>query len=130
MVPGHARGRHVVVTKRLEKLKEYAETTVLNVIENNGSKIGIISGGIAYQYAKEVLPGADYLKLGFSYPLPMKKISDFIASHDQVIVIEELEPFYEDQMKAIKTRVKERFVEINLKAFERGRQLNSTGAKG
>jgi len=100
MVPGHARGRHVFVTERLERLKEYAENTPYNFIENNGSKIGIITGGISYQYAKEVLPDADYLKLGFSYPLPMKKIAGFIKSHERVIVIEELEPFYEDQIKA------------------------------
>ncbi|RKX23282.1 MAG: indolepyruvate ferredoxin oxidoreductase subunit alpha, partial [Candidatus Zixiibacteriota bacterium] len=58
-----------------------------------------------YQYAKEVLPDADYLKLGFSYPLPMKKIADFINSHDRVIVVEELEPFYEDQIKAAGLKV-------------------------
>jgi len=99
MVPGNAKGRHVVVTERLERLKEFAEKTPFNFVENNGSKIGIITGGVSYQYAKEVLPEADYLKLGFTYPLPMKKIADFINSHKRVIVIEELEPFYEDQIK-------------------------------
>jgi indolepyruvate ferredoxin oxidoreductase alpha subunit len=99
MVPNNARQRHVLVTERLEKLKKFTEETSLNYVENNGSRIGIITGGIAYQYAKEVAPDFDYLKLGFSYPLPMKKIESFIKDHDTVLVIEELEPFYENQIK-------------------------------
>lgn len=99
MVPNNARQRHILLAERLEKLKKFSEETTLNKIENNGSKIGIISGGIAYQYAKEVAPDFDYLKLGFSYPLPLKKIESFIEDHETVLVIEELEPFYEDQIK-------------------------------
>ncbi len=100
MIPANARKRHVVVVERLEKLRQLTEETPLNFVEEKGSKIGIISGGVAYQYAKEVAPDFDYLKLGMSYPLPLKKIADFIKSHDKVIVVEELEPFYEDQIKA------------------------------
>ena len=100
MVPGHARGRHVIVEERTEKLREFSETTALNKVESNGSEIGIITGGISYQYAKEVAPDFDYLKIGFGYPLPMKKIAEFVKNHKKVLVVEELEPFYEDQIKA------------------------------
>ena len=100
MIPGHARGRHVIVAERLEKLRAFSEETPMNCVENNGSKVGIITGGVAYQYSKEVMPDADYLKLGMSFPLPMKKIAEFVAAHDKVIVVEELEPFYEEQIKA------------------------------
>jgi len=100
MIPGHARGRHVIVEERLAKLKDFAETTELNVLEDNGSKVGIISGGVAYQYAKEIAPQFDYLKIGFGYPLPMEKIRAFVAAHDQVLVVEELEPIWEDMIKA------------------------------
>ncbi|KAA3637019.1 MAG: indolepyruvate ferredoxin oxidoreductase subunit alpha [Calditrichaeota bacterium] len=106
MVPSNARGRHVIVEERIEKLKKFSDETPLNFIENNGSKVGIITGGVSYQYAKEVTPEFDYLKIGFSYPLPMKKIEEFINSHDIVIVVEELEPFYEDQIKAAGFKVK------------------------
>jgi indolepyruvate ferredoxin oxidoreductase alpha subunit len=61
--------------------------------------VGIITGGIAYQYAKEVLPGASYLKLGMSYPLPRRKIQEFAASVDRVVVIEDLDPFWEEQVR-------------------------------
>ena len=99
MIPSNARVRHVVVTERLEKLSEYSEHTPLNSVEDNGSKIGIITGGVSYQYAKEVAPHFDYLKLGMSYPLPIKKIAEFVRTHERVIVVEELDPFYEDQIK-------------------------------
>ncbi len=78
MIPGHARGRHVLLEERLKKLQEFAETTPLNKVENNGSKIGVITGSVAYQYAKEAAPQFDYIKLGLGYPLPMKKIKQFV----------------------------------------------------
>jgi len=100
MIPANARGRHKVLVGRLEELKKFSEETELNVVENNGSKTGIITGGVAYQYTKEAAPDFDYLKIGFGFPLPMKKIEAFIKNHEKVLVVEELEPFYEDQIKA------------------------------
>jgi len=105
MIPSNARGRHVVVEERLEKLREYSEQTPLNQIEENGSDIGIITGGIAYQYAKEVAPDFDYFKIGFGNPLPLKKIGGFVKRHKRIIVVEELEPFYEEQIKAAGIKV-------------------------
>jgi indolepyruvate ferredoxin oxidoreductase, alpha subunit len=99
MIPAYARGRHVIVEQREERLAKFAEESPLNVVENNGSKIGIITGGVAYQYAKEAAPNLDYFKLGMGFPLPLKRIEQFINSHDQVLVVEELEPFYEEQIK-------------------------------
>lgn len=105
MVPSNARARHLVIEERLDKLRNFSEETLLNFVENNGSKVGIISSGVSYQYAKDVVPDFDYLKIGFSYPLPMKKIEEFIKNHDTVLVVEELEPFIEDQIKVAGFRV-------------------------
>ncbi|RKX26172.1 MAG: indolepyruvate ferredoxin oxidoreductase subunit alpha [Candidatus Zixiibacteriota bacterium] len=105
MIPSNARVRHAVLEERLARLKDFAEQTDLNVLENNGSDIGIITGGVAYNYAKEVAPDFDYLKIGFGYPLPRKKIEEFIKNHKQVIVVEELEPFIEDQIKVFGLKV-------------------------
>jgi indolepyruvate ferredoxin oxidoreductase alpha subunit len=77
MVPAHARIRHKVVIERLEKLKAFAETTPLNRTEWNAREIGIVTGSVAYQYAKEAAPDASILKLGMGYPLPTDKMSDF-----------------------------------------------------
>lgn len=100
MIPSNAKVRHVFVNERLDKLRKFSEETPFNRIESNGSRFGIITGGVSYQYAKEVAPDLDYFKLGFSYPLPLNKLKEFVKAHDRVIVIEELEPFYEDQLKA------------------------------
>lgn len=100
MIPANARPRHLIVEDRLQKLSAYAETTELNRIEWNDPSIGIITSGITYQYVKEVLPQASILKLGMSFPLPKNLISEFAQKVTILYVIEELDPFFEDQIKA------------------------------
>ena len=63
--------------------------------------MGVITASISYQYAKEVFPeGTSFLKLGLTFPLPMDLIRDFASRVEKLYVIEELEPFMEDQIKA------------------------------
>lgn len=100
VAPAVAKKRRVVAEERLRKLEAFAETTELNTVEYQNRDIGIITNGIAYQYSKEVLPEASYLKLGLSYPLPRKKITEFIRSCKTVYVIEELEPIIEEKIKS------------------------------
>lgn len=103
MLPGNAIGRHVFVEERINKLREMSEKSdELNPIEDNGSKIGVIAGGIAYIYAKEALgDSVDFLKLGVVYPLPDKRLKEFAAKHDKVFVIEELDPVIEEHCKML-----------------------------
>ncbi len=102
MMPGNAIKRHVDVEKRIEALTEFAENTEINVVEKNGAKIGVITAGIAYAYAKEALGDkADFLKLGMVYPMPKQKIIDFAKEYEKVYVIEELDPIIEDHCKAL-----------------------------
>ncbi|MBC8367468.1 indolepyruvate ferredoxin oxidoreductase subunit alpha [bacterium] len=100
MVPGHARPRHAYVEERLVKLRAFAETSDLNRIEWGDKKLGIVSAGAAYVQAREKLPEASFLKLGMSYPLPLEKIRAFAEQVDRLLVIEELDPFFEEQLKA------------------------------
>lgn len=100
MLPGFARGRHRVVLERLEAMTAYAETCPFNRVEMRDTRIGVITGSIAYQYVREVLPEASVLKLGLGYPLPMKLVREFAASVDRLLVVEELEPFVEEQVRA------------------------------
>lgn len=111
MLPGYARLRHVEVEKRMLKLKEYVENTPLNRIEWGDTSLGIITSGIPYQYVKEVLPEASVLKLGITNPLPEKMIRTFAEKVDRLIVVEELEPVIEEQVKemGIKVEGKELF---------------------
>ncbi len=100
--PANARIAHARVEERLKKLEEYANKSPLNKVEyNENTRIGIVTASVAYHYAKEVFgDNASYLKLGFTYPLPMKLIKDFASKFETVYVVEELEPFMEEQMKA------------------------------
>ncbi|WP_432408694.1 indolepyruvate ferredoxin oxidoreductase subunit alpha [Wukongibacter sp. M2B1] len=99
--PANGRVLHVKVEERLKKLEEFSNTTELNRFEWNDKKIGIITSGVAYQYAKEVFGDTvSYLKLGFTFPLPMKKIKEFADEVETLYIIEELEPYIEEQVKA------------------------------
>ncbi|MEN6349848.1 MAG: indolepyruvate ferredoxin oxidoreductase subunit alpha [Syntrophomonas sp.] len=111
MLPGFARGRHVEVEKRMLALKEYAESTDLNRIEWGDKSLGIITSGVAYQYVREVLPDVSVLKLGMVNPLPEKLIRSFAGGVQRLVVVEELEPVIEEQVKAwgIKVEGKELF---------------------
>lgn len=100
-IPAVSRMLRKSVEKRMERLAEFAETTEMNKVIWGDKKIGIVAAGVAFQYAKEVFgENASYLKLGFTYPLPMQKIRDFAAEVETLYVIEELDPFMETEMKA------------------------------
>ena len=104
MVPGNARKKHPVIEERIELLAAFAETFPANriewgVLEEPAGRLGIVSCGVAYQYAKEVFPEASILRLGMTYPLPAELIRRFAAKVDRLIVIEELDPFIEEEIK-------------------------------
>ncbi len=101
-IPALARNKHKVVEERLVRLQEFSNETELNRIEMHDSKIGVICAGICYQYAKEVFgEKASYLKLGFTYPMPDKKIKEFAEKVENVYILEELDPFIEDYVRGL-----------------------------
>jgi indolepyruvate ferredoxin oxidoreductase alpha subunit len=101
MLPSNAKKRHVIVEDRLVRLKEWAETTALNRIIDGDKELGFITSGISFQYVREAFPGASVLKLGMTYPLPERLIRKFAASVAKLAVVEELDPFLEEQIKAM-----------------------------
>ncbi|HNX81178.1 MAG TPA: indolepyruvate ferredoxin oxidoreductase subunit alpha [Candidatus Omnitrophota bacterium] len=106
MVPRNAYVRHIDLEKRMIALQKYSERTPLNKVELKNKNIGIITSGISYMYAKETYPEASFLKLGFSYPLPEKKIRDFCKKVKRVYVIEELDPILEHEIRALGVTIK------------------------
>jgi indolepyruvate ferredoxin oxidoreductase alpha subunit len=100
-LPSVARKLHVQVEKRSLDIAEYGNSYKWNKAEYNDTSIGIITSGISYNYAREVFPEASVLKLTLSWPMPEKLIREFAAKVDRIIVIEENEPFIEDQVKAM-----------------------------
>ena len=106
MMPAFARPKHVLVEKRTEALREWAETAPINQIFWGDKKIGVITAGSAYMYAREVLGDtASYLKLGMINPLPVKLIQDFAAQVDTLYVIEELDDVIETHCRKIGVNV-------------------------
>jgi len=101
MIPGHARLRHPLVVERLERLEHEAEAFPFNRAEMRSSRVGIVTSGVCYQYAREAFPEASILKLGFIYPLPEKLIREFASHFRRLYVVEELEPYLEESLKAM-----------------------------
>ena len=123
MVPANARVRRVDLERRLERARAAAEASPLNRVEwASGSEyqaadatvstvaagarhLGVITAGIAYQYAREALgDGASYLKVGMTYPLPIERIREFAAQVDDVLIVEELDPYMEEAIAAAGVR--------------------------
>ena len=99
--PANAYRNHPKVEKNMAALAEYSNRCPLQKLEKGDGEIGVITASIAYQYAKDVFPeGTSFLKLGLTNPLPMDLIREFAASVKTLYVVEELEGFMEQQIKA------------------------------
>ena len=101
MMPANAIKRHVVVEERDNALARAVNTMKINRAEyTNEKEIGVVCSGVVYEYVKEALPNANVFKVGTVYPLPIQAIGEFAKHVSKLIVIEELEPYMEDQLKA------------------------------
>ncbi|MBI5569285.1 MAG: indolepyruvate ferredoxin oxidoreductase subunit alpha [Desulfomonile tiedjei] len=109
MLPAMARRRHPIVEQRLKDVAQFAETWPFNQIVMGDPSLGIIAAGVPYQYAREAVPWASFLKLGMTWPLPEKMIRDFASRVKRLVVIEDLDPFIEEAIRlmGIKTEGKE-----------------------
>ncbi|MGB9552864.1 MAG: thiamine pyrophosphate-dependent enzyme, partial [bacterium] len=101
-----ARKKRPIIQRRFQELSEFAETSDLNKIIWQDTELGIISSGIVYEYAREVFPRASFLKLGMIHPLPERLIKDFSSKIRNLLVIEQLDPFLETQIKAMGIKVR------------------------
>jgi indolepyruvate ferredoxin oxidoreductase alpha subunit len=105
MVPANVRVRRKIVEERMRKLEAYADEFPYNTMEINDPSIGVIASGAAYMYTRDVFPNYSYLKLGMVWPLPKKMIANFYKKVKKVIVVEELDPFLETEIKALGYKV-------------------------
>lgn len=101
MVPAFVRARRQAVEERMKALEAYADAFPHNRVELNDPKIGVIAAGAAYMFTKEVFPDYSYLKLGMVWPLPKKLLAEFFKKVKKVIIVEELDPFFETEIKAL-----------------------------
>jgi indolepyruvate ferredoxin oxidoreductase, alpha subunit len=105
MLPAMARRRHPVVEQRLKDVAAFAETFPFNQVIMGDDSLGIIAAGVAFQYAREVMPSASFLKLGMVWPLPEKMIRDFASRVKRLVIIEELDPFIEEAVRLMGIKV-------------------------
>lgn len=111
MLPPHTMEVHDRVLEKMERIREISEKTKLNFVENKGrrSDWGIITSGVSYNYVMDALEDFNLkipvLKLGLTYPVPKKKIQDFIKRYRSVLIVEELEPVLEEEVNKLAKNV-------------------------
>jgi indolepyruvate ferredoxin oxidoreductase, alpha subunit len=114
---------HKELHKKMEKMREASESSSMNTIVNAKSKspIGIITSGVSFNYAMEVMKNMKLelpiLKLGFTYPFPDEMIKSFIKKFKKVIILEELEPITEDHVKMLSREVNPKLKVIGKELF-------------
>ena len=113
-VPAFARGQRFAAQKRSVEMAKAASRSKFNRIEPGKKQIGIITSGVAYQYVKEVFPEFTVLKLGWTNPFPADLVKKFAKTVRHVLVVEELDPFLEDQVKALGIKVQSHKTELNM----------------
>jgi indolepyruvate ferredoxin oxidoreductase alpha subunit len=101
MVPSNARPRRNAMEERIIKLRTYVETFPMNEMILQDRKLGVVSSGVAYQYAREVFKNASFLKLITTYPIPANLVRRFASEVERVIVVEELDPYLEEELRCL-----------------------------
>jgi len=124
LIPANARPAHRRLRQRLGQIAEWNETSQLNPIWDGGSDLGIIASGVAALHAREAAPDARLLKLGMSYPFPVRRVSEFVASVKRCVVIEEGDPVIQELCLSHGLPVEgkpedERFGELNVSRVRR-----------
>ncbi len=123
-VPMFARGHRLAAQARAEAMAAAAAKSALNQIFVGKKELGIITSAVAYQYVKEIFPEYSILKLGWTNPLPKTLIKDFAASVEKVLVVEELDPFLEEQIRAMGIVVVDHMTELNMLELNADRLQN------
>lgn len=100
MIPAYARPAHRRLRQKLAEIQEWNESAPLNQIVPGDKSLGIITSGISFMHVREAAPHASVLKLGFTYPLPLRKIAAFAESVDRCLVVEEGDPYLVDAIRA------------------------------
>ena len=106
VVPAVGRNLHKSLLQKYDKATAKSETSPYNTVIGNG-KWGIVTNGVSYNYVKDAVEDlglsskVSILKLGFSWPLPKDLILRFLKQVEKVLVVEELEPIMENDIKAL-----------------------------
>ena len=123
-VPMFARGQRLAAQERTAAMAAASAASPMNRVEKGRTDLGLVTSAVAYQYVKEIFPEFSILKLGWTNPLPKSLVADFAASVDRLLVVEELDPFLEDQIKAMGLKVVSHKTELNMLELNADRLQN------
>lgn len=123
-VPMFARGHRANAQKRSAAMEEAANISPMNKVFEGKGSFGIVTSAVAFQYVKEIFPEFPILKLGWTNPLPKALIKDFAARYGKILVVEELDPFLEEQIRALGIEVVEHTTELNMYELNADRLQN------
>ena len=123
-VPMFARGHRLNAQKRTAEMEAASCASPLNRIEKGRTDFGIVTSAVAYQYVKEIFPEFSILKLGWTNPLPKGLVREFAKSVEKLVVVEELDPFLEDQIRAMGIAVVDHSTELNMLELNADRVQN------
>ena len=102
LLPGIARKRYKALLEQQDAFVKASEESPYNrFIDGPNKKMGIVACGIAFNYLMESYPdGCEYpvLKIG-QYPLPHKQLQQLADACDEILVLEDGQPFVEKQLK-------------------------------
>jgi indolepyruvate ferredoxin oxidoreductase alpha subunit len=107
ILPAVARQRHEILRQRMELAQELSERSPLHEIVGEGNELGIVTSGVAFNYVLDaveelgVFEDVAILKLGMTNPLPRALCEAFFLTRERILVVEELEPYLEDEIKGI-----------------------------
>ena len=103
LLPGIAKRQYASLIGKQEEILARSEGSAYNGLEVPGSPsaLGVIAVGLGYNYVREALPaGVSVLKVS-QYPIPAKQIRQLAANCSSVLVVEDGQPFVEEQVKGL-----------------------------
>ena len=97
---------HSKLLEKIELIKrEVSEKSLFNKIFAGKDKIGVIASGVGFEYVfeaiRELKINPPVLKIGQSYPFPKNKAKNFLKNLEKVLVVEELDPIVENEIRQI-----------------------------
>ena len=108
LLPANARKRNDHVTAQQQELEDNAAQSPYNIYKDGPNhSLGILASGIGYNYVMECLSSPLGIEGGFpvlkisQYPLPKKLVRQLLSECDQVLIVEEGQPFIEDIVRGV-----------------------------
>ncbi|MBS3732336.1 MAG: indolepyruvate ferredoxin oxidoreductase subunit alpha [Desulfobacterales bacterium] len=105
-VPAVSRNLHIRLLEHIEQAEALSCESAYNFVQGSGPW-GIVVNGVSYNYVADAVRDLDIadraqiLRVGFSHPMPGRKVKEFLEDCEKVLVVEEGEPYMEEAVRAL-----------------------------